>query len=340
VPEQFGMNLFLDTNVYLSFYKMSGDDVEELRKLSVTVQAKRTTLYLPNQVRSEFYRNRETTIAESLRLLQDAKLPTNFPRLFLGHPTYRELRDSLASYEERRAELLADVRRAAIAKELPADKLIGELFGLAQPIPLGDDIWQAAKRRVVLGNPPGKQQSYGDAINWESLLNVVPRGESLLLVTSDTDYMSKLEPGLISDFLRSEWTEQKESTVTVYATLSALFQDHYPDIRLAAELERELAIGRLIGSENFLETHAAVQVLSQHADFTTEQAQAMIEAANHNNQIRWILTDDDVFTFFTRIAARHADTIDATELADFWENVEPESEEREYEHENEEWPYK
>jgi hypothetical protein len=26
------MNLFLDTNIYLSFYMMSGDDIEELRK--------------------------------------------------------------------------------------------------------------------------------------------------------------------------------------------------------------------------------------------------------------------------------------------------------------------
>lgn len=332
------MNLFLDTNIYLSFYKMSGDDIEELRKLSVTVQAKRTTLYLPDQVRSEFHRNREATIAESLRLLQDAKLPTSFPRLFLSYPGYRDLRETLTNYEKQRADLLTHVRRAAADKELHADKLINELFGLAQPIALTDDVWRLAKRRFDLGNPPGKGQSYGDAINWESLLTTVPNGQDLLFVTSDADYMSKLETGLLSDFLRAEWTERKKSTATAYATLSALFEKHYPNIKLAAELEKELAIDRLIGSQNFLETHSAIHAVSQYADFSSEQAQALVEAANGNTQIRWILEDDDVYAFFTRIAARYGDVIEPSELAAFWENAEPESEADEYQ--ADELPYK
>jgi hypothetical protein len=31
------MDLFLDTNIYLSFYKLSDDDLEELEKLKVAV---------------------------------------------------------------------------------------------------------------------------------------------------------------------------------------------------------------------------------------------------------------------------------------------------------------
>lgn len=319
------MNLFLDTNVYLSFYKMSGDDIEELRKLSVTVQAGTTTLYMPDQVRNEFHRNRESAIAESLRLLQDAKLPTSFPRLFLDYPGYRDLRATLTNYEKQRADLLTHVRSAAAAKELHADKVINELFALAQLIPLTDDILDAARRRFDLGNPPGKGKSYGDAINWESLLATVPSGEGLLFVTSDADYMSKLEPALLSAFLRAEWEEGKHSAVAVYGTLSALFKQHYPDIRLAAELEKELAVDKLIGSENFLETHSAIYAVSQYADFSPEQAQALVEAANRNTQIRWILGDDDVYAFFAGVAARYQDVIEPREVAEFWENAGPEA---------------
>jgi hypothetical protein len=37
------MELFLDTNVYLSFYKLSDDDLEELQKLAVAVRSEGTT---------------------------------------------------------------------------------------------------------------------------------------------------------------------------------------------------------------------------------------------------------------------------------------------------------
>jgi hypothetical protein len=50
------MNLFLDSNIYLSFYRLSDDDLEELQKLTVAVRSKDTTLYVTDQVRDEFNR--------------------------------------------------------------------------------------------------------------------------------------------------------------------------------------------------------------------------------------------------------------------------------------------
>ena len=60
------MNLFLDTNVYLGFYKLSGDDLEQLKKLVIAVRDQGTTLLLTEQTRDEFERNREKTAADSL----------------------------------------------------------------------------------------------------------------------------------------------------------------------------------------------------------------------------------------------------------------------------------
>ena len=43
------MNLFIDTNIYLTFYDFSKDDIEELRKLEVAIKAKKINLLFLNK---------------------------------------------------------------------------------------------------------------------------------------------------------------------------------------------------------------------------------------------------------------------------------------------------
>ncbi len=43
------------------------------------------------------------------------------------------------------------------------------------------------------GNPPGKRNSSGDALSWESLLAVVPSGTALNLITGDSDFQNPLD---------------------------------------------------------------------------------------------------------------------------------------------------
>lgn len=52
------MSIFIDTNVYLSFYHLSCDDLEELKKLTVLVRESKAILLLTDQVMDEFHRNR------------------------------------------------------------------------------------------------------------------------------------------------------------------------------------------------------------------------------------------------------------------------------------------
>ena len=309
------VNLFLDTNIYLGFYKLSEDDLEELKKLSVTVRSKATVLYLTDQVRHEFRRNREKAISDSLAILESAKLPKSFPRLFTNLSGYTDLRTTIRQFEEQLASLLADARQAASDGSLHADALIEELFALAKPLEMHAEVWSAARMRRDLGNPPGKDDSYGDAVNWESLLADVPNGEDLVLVTADLDYMSKLDRVVLDEFLRTEWETKKCSQITAHASLTALFKKHYPDIRLAAELEKELAIDKLIISSNFRSTHSAIRDLSHFSDFSPAQVGALVEAANHNSQVEQILEDDDVRAFFDNLTRTYSEVIDAKELS-------------------------
>ena len=69
------MNIFIDTNVYLSFYHLSSDDLEELKKLVVLAREGKVVLLLPEQVIDEFRRNRAAKIADALSLCSVLVMP-------------------------------------------------------------------------------------------------------------------------------------------------------------------------------------------------------------------------------------------------------------------------
>jgi hypothetical protein len=303
------MHLFLDANIYLGFFKLSGDDLEELRKLAVAVRSGDTVLYLTDQVRDEFSRNRASTISESLKVVEGAQLPKAYPRLLTNLDGYSEMRKSLELFEQQRGALLDQARGAALAGDLHADHLIRELFAIARRVPLSAEIQSAAEARHRLGNPPGKRDSLGDSMNWESLLSVVPMGAELVLVSADRDYASKLDPQLVDEFLFTEWSEVKKARVLLYDSLTAVFKAHYPAIRLAADLERSLAIDALIASPTFRATHLSIQKLSDFVDFTPSEAASLIEAAISNSQIRLIIGDDDVRAFYATLMERFGDRL-------------------------------
>jgi PIN domain len=316
-------HLFLDANIYLRFYKLADSDVKELDRLVMLVKSGEVKLYLTEQARDEFRRNRDGVIAESLDWIKKQRLNPSFPRMFVNHAEFDDLDKTIQSYEGQRKKMLEEITDAAVKGELAADELIEELFGLAEFIPLTDPIWEKARQRYDLRNPPGKGKSYGDAVHWVSLMHALPDGTDILIVTDDGDFKSKLDPEKVSDFLGKEWAEKKGATATVYSSLPEMFREHYKDIKLLAALEKDLAqrsnaVKALVNSGKFAETHAAVEALAGFAEFLPSEAEAMMRAAVTNTQIERILEDDDVFEFFTKLAHQYSEVIDPGTRAAFW----------------------
>lgn len=308
------MHLFLDTNTYLGFFRLSDDNLEQLKKLSERVGSGETTLYVTEQVRAEFLRNREGTIDEALDTARKAaKLPNQFAHLFESIDGYAEVRTALRDAEEKLRVLIADAVGAVADGSLHADGLITELFARGKSIALTDAILEAAERRVLLGNPPGKPGSYGDAVNWESLLVEVPKDEDLVLVTNDKDYKSKLDLSRLNEYLIDEWTRRKGSQVHLHGSLRAALEAHYPEIRLAPEPEPEQdqAVDRLVNAGNYLATHRAIRRLSRFSEFEPDQVAAIVGAAIDNSQVGGIMEDDDVFEFYDGFAREHGPTMES-----------------------------
>jgi hypothetical protein len=62
------MHIFIDANIYLGFYEATSDSLMELEKLiTVLKQKKGTKLWLPDQVKREFWKNRDGSVASALK---------------------------------------------------------------------------------------------------------------------------------------------------------------------------------------------------------------------------------------------------------------------------------
>lgn len=288
------MHLFIDTNIFLAFFHLSSDELEELWKLTVLLEQNQVVLHLPTQVRDEFSRNRDRKIADALHRIREQKLPSQFPQMCKDYPEFRELRISLEDCNARLGLLVKRLEVDIASRELKADRAIGELFRYGAVIEVSPEIIRAAFQRTHVGNPPGKPGSMGDAINWESLLAGVPAHQDLYFISDDRDYASALDSDQFDSFLTEEWAARKSSNIRFYRRLSLFFKEHFPNIKLAADLERDLQIRDLKASDSFARSRFILQRLTGPADFSRAQVQAFVDACLRNTQVLWIADDHDI----------------------------------------------
>jgi len=309
------MNVFIDTNVFLSFYHFTSDDLEELKKLRVLLKDEKVRLLLPDQVVFEFNRNRDSKIDDALKRLKDHKLIHQFPQFCKDYDEYEKIRSLQDDSKRALADLIQKAEEDIGAAKLKADDVIRGLFDAADTLPTTDELYHRARRRTDIGNPPGDKGSVCDRLIWEHLLESVPDGQDLHIVTADGHFASALDATSLSSFLVQEWQENKHADGILYTSLTPFFRKHFPDISLASELQKDLQIGRLANSGSFAETHAVVAELDQLGDFSTQQINAIIAAAISNNQVYWIIHDPDVHEFLLSVAEAKSDDSQAANLA-------------------------
>jgi predicted nucleic acid-binding protein len=144
------INLFIDSNVFLSFYHLTNEDLEELRKIIALIDTKQIKLFLTKQVHNEFARNRGNKIVDGMKKLQEARFNLSFPAFAKDYRQYEQLRFFLKRADDKHAELIKKITDDARAAELNADKIISELFGKATLIDSADDLCYRALMRVRL----------------------------------------------------------------------------------------------------------------------------------------------------------------------------------------------
>jgi hypothetical protein len=311
------MNLFIDTNVFLNIYHFSNDDIAELEKLSMLLRAGKVSLITTEQLKNEFLRNRDNKVATALNEFNKERPEKQFPQIVRQYSEYKDLQDSVKSFETNKKLIIEKLTDDILKHNLKADKLIFNLFDLATEIQYSDYILNKARIRFDLGNPPGKRKSYGDAVNWQSLLEAIPDNQNIFFITDDGDYQSEIDKSIFDSYLSNEWKRIKKSEIIYYRSLAEFFKKQYPDIKLNDEYEKDLLIEQLATSGNFAATHSVLARLSQFVEFTKTQVDNILLAGVSNNQIYWISEDEDVREVYSKIISNHLSIIDTDVLAVF-----------------------
>lgn len=210
--------IFVDTNIFLDFYRYSSDKSLNLLDLLNANQEKIIRTY---QVEMEYKKNRRNVIIEFYKKL--SKLQP------IQHPTFLATSKEAGFIEARISEINSrlDTLKArmedVLANPTTKDhvyKKVQRLLTTDSPLNLNrrkDEtlrrrIQHLARKRFSLGYPPRKNDdiTIGDALNWEWIIHIARQESSnVAIVTRDSDYgfMHKGKPH-ISDWLRQEFQDR------------------------------------------------------------------------------------------------------------------------------------
>jgi hypothetical protein len=230
------------------------------------------------------------------------------------YPEIDLLRDALKHHEQAHTALIAKILVDIKAKTLKADRIIQSLFSLGKKLTPDLKTIEKARLRMSVGNPPGKNNSLGDAINWESLLDQTPVGEDLYFITGDKDYCSALSDDEFSDFLLTEWYNRKQTQIYFYKRLSSFCKEQFPEIALASARDKDFLIRDLVTSQSIANTQTAIDKLSYYTEFTAAQVNSIVGAAISNRQVVWSIEDEKVKTFLRSIVTNNQQYLDPASL--------------------------
>lgn len=302
------LHLFIDTSTFLTFYAYTSDDLEQLKKVTGLIRAKKLKLYVPTQVVDEFYRNREGKLAQTLESFSGGGLSKSLPRFMIDYEEAKEFEEAVKNLQQARDKIVERARKDAIERALPADAIFKNIIDTAKVIKISDAVLQLSNRRRLIGNPPGKKESVGDQINWEILLEKVDNGQDLHIVSNDGDYSSPLAKDRMHQFLEDEWLKKKSAKVHLHRQLRPFLNKHFADLKFATDIEKQIAVEKLAYSGSFSSTHSAVAELSKFVDeLTWPDVEKILDAGISNNQIHWIGTDPDVNNLYRKLMVKFYD---------------------------------
>jgi len=303
------VHVFIDTNILLNFFHYSKDELDALNNVFASHKHGSATVYLTEQVCNEFKRNRENKIKDALKRFKDTRFTPQFPSFMKGYEEYGAIRDVSGQLQELQKAILEKVAKDISEQTLLADRLIGEIFGRQKIAPVTKVVYENASMRLSLGNPPGKNSSLGDAVNWTILLASVPNKENLHIISEDGDFYSSLDEGRVHPFLLDEWKQTKSAELFAYRTLSAFMQAHFDGVAFAFDKDKDALIEGLRTAGAFAVTHRLISELENYQYFSAKEVTRILTAAEENNQFGWIVTDYDASDFLNRVAVPHMESL-------------------------------
>ena len=189
--------LFIDTNIFLDFYRQVGRE----SNLSILkhIGPHHDRIITTRQVEMEFKTNRPRVIATSLAAIKvpdwgGLKLPAYLASSASGLSIRRNRINDLVETIQKRGRRVFEKP----TRNDPVYKAVQRLFTANTPYSLSrskekeqKEALRLAWRRFLLGYPPRKatDTSIGDAVNWEWIINCAKQANAnVVIVSRDSDY--------------------------------------------------------------------------------------------------------------------------------------------------------
>ncbi len=228
--------VFIDSSAFLKMYSYNYDFSKNLKEILKLIEGKKIKLILTKQVLDEIEREREKRLGEFMGKLSKWK------ESILNIPPFCEEIPPAKAIKNLSKRLYENLLDKAKKETLNVDIIFKKICKKCEIIPVDSRIFEEAKKRYDMGNPPGKRQireSYGDSINWIILMERIPKGESLYFISADKDFSSELDDSIFSLFLSKEIYSKKKSKVVYYSSISGFLKEEFKENITEKQIEQE-----------------------------------------------------------------------------------------------------
>lgn len=180
------MKIFVDTNIYLDFYRSSLDSLnilDELMKVNASV-------IVVDQVINEFKRNRINLLSNLLINFKKQKRSGHYHTSFVNEVRQiEELKLAGKQYDKIFNKVCSNINDIIVGKGIdPVLKKMEAVFSSVQLVVSSDADLERAKKRDILGAPPRSdgKKSICDQLIWEAILANLR--DDLVVVSRDATY--------------------------------------------------------------------------------------------------------------------------------------------------------
>jgi len=243
--------LFVDTNIYLDFYRIRNDVKTEFLSNMEAISDK---LIVTEQIEMEFKKNRQKAILEGMKELK-APEKISVPGVLRRDKSTHAINSNIEDINFRISKLKTRLENV-LGNPSRYDKVYQvaqRLFGKRMDIDLYRkskkrlEIRELAKKRYILGYPPRKKGDtcISDAINWEWLVEIAKlKNMDIWIVSRDEDYgviYHHNNKGFLNDWLKQEFRERvhKKRRIVLEPLLSRALKEFESPVTIEAQQEEE-----------------------------------------------------------------------------------------------------
>ncbi len=210
--------VFVDTNIFLDFYRLGGESAE--RQLAA-LERHKAIIITGDQVRMEFLKNRQKVIVESMKLMKKPE-HISVPPIVADYTPAKQLVRRVKATDEslKKVKEKVDAILREPARYDPVYQSVQRIFNfksrynLTRPDKVRFEVRSLARKRFMLGYPPRKSgdTSIGDAINWEWIVMCARKSAEnhhVLIVSRDGDFgVNHQNEAILNDWLQREFKDR------------------------------------------------------------------------------------------------------------------------------------